>query len=70
MSEIQELDIFVRPDGTVTLEVRGVKGGKCLTLTEGVEALLGDAIVERVHTDEFNQKEQGQLQEDVSRQRR
>lgn len=70
MSEIQELDIFVRPDGTVTLEVRGVNGGKCLTLTEGVEALLGDAIVERVHTDEFDQTEQVQLQEDVSRQRR
>lgn len=70
MSEIQELDIFVRPDGTVTLEVRGVKGEKCLSLTEGVEALLGDSVVERVHTDEFNETEQVQSQDDVTRQRR
>ena len=70
MSEIQELDVFVRPDGTVTLQVRGVKGGKCLTLTEGVEALLGKDVVERVYTDELNQEDQVQPQEDVTRQRR
>jgi hypothetical protein len=70
VSEIQELDVFVKPDGTVTLQVRGVKGDKCLTLTEGVEALLGEDIVERVYTDELNQADQVQPQEDVSRRRR
>lgn len=70
MSEIQEIDVLVRPDGTVTVEVRGVKGKKCLTLTEGVEALLGGSIIERIHTDDFHQAEEEQSQEDLSIQRR
>lgn len=70
MSEIQEIDVLVRPDGTVTVEVRGVKGRKCLTLTEGVEALLGGTIIERIHTDDFHQTEEEQSQEDLSIQRR
>jgi hypothetical protein len=39
--EIQEIDVFVAPDGTVKLQVRGVQGGGCLSLTEGLEKLLG-----------------------------
>ena len=27
--EIQEIDVFVAPDGTVKLQVRGVQGGGC-----------------------------------------
>ena len=60
MSEIQEIDVFVKPDGTVKVEVRGVKGGKCLELTEDLENLLGGQITERIHTDEFEQAEQEQ----------
>jgi hypothetical protein len=37
MSEIREIDIYIKPDGTVKLEVRGVKGTKCLELTEELE---------------------------------
>jgi gamma-glutamyl:cysteine ligase YbdK (ATP-grasp superfamily) len=70
MSEIQEIDVFVRPDGTVTVEVRGVEGKKCLTLTERVEALLGGTIIERIHRDDFHQAEEEQSQEDLSIQRR
>jgi hypothetical protein len=55
MSEIQEIDVFVRPDGTVKIEVRGVKGEQCLPLTAALEALLGGTVVERVHTDEFHE---------------
>lgn len=64
MSEIQEIDVFVKPDGTVTMEVRGVKGQKCLALTDEIEHLLGGQIVERVHTDEFHEAEQQQAQSD------
>lgn len=64
MSEIQEIDVFVKSDGTVTIEVRGVKGQKCLALTEPVERLLGGAVVERVQTDEFHEAEQQQSQSD------
>lgn len=60
MSEIQEVDVLVKPDGTVQIEVRGVKGQKCLTLTESVEKLLGGEVLERVHTDEFHEPDQQQ----------
>jgi len=71
MSEIQEIDVFVKPDGTVKLEVRGVKGDKCLALTEEIEKLLGDRVQQRVHTDEFYQAEQEQvLDEKIEHRRR
>ena len=69
MSELQEIDVFVQPDGTVKIEVRGVKGQQCLPLTAQLEALLGGAVVERVHTDEFYETEQQQLQSDWLEQR-
>jgi len=55
MSEIQEIDVFVRPDGTVRIEVRGVKGEGCLSLTEAVEKRLGGSVLSREHTDEMAQ---------------
>ncbi|MFH1118166.1 MAG: DUF2997 domain-containing protein [Pseudomonadota bacterium] len=70
MSEIQEIDVIVKPDGTVRLEVRGVKGRKCLALTEGIEELLGGAVSERVFTDEYEQENVEQTLEDTLEQRR
>ncbi len=58
MSEIQEIELIVGPDGKVKVEVRGVKGPKCLALTEEIEKLLGGSVVERIVTDEFLQQEQ------------
>lgn len=69
MSEIQEIDVYVQPDGTVKVEVRGVKGRKCLDLTKGLEEALGGQIVERVHTDEYNEAEQQASQDDRLEQR-
>jgi hypothetical protein len=69
VSEIQEIDVILKPDGTVKLDVRGVKGDRCLALTEDLEKLLGGAIVERIHTDEFLQAEQEEEQEDRAKQR-
>ncbi len=65
MSEIQEIDVLVKPDGTVKIEVRGVKGEKCLALTEEVEKLLGGKVLDRIKTDEFYQTEIEQTQQDV-----
>jgi len=62
MSEIQEIDIYVNPDGTVKFEVRGVKGKKCLDITKSVEAALGGMVTERTHTDSFYEDEQEQSQ--------
>lgn len=70
MSEIQEIDVFVKPDGTVKVEVRGVTGRKCLALTEGIEALLGAAVTERVYTDEFDQDDAALTVEETVPQRR
>lgn len=58
MSEIQEIDVFISPQGEVKIEVRGVKGQKCLEITRGLEHALGGKVVLREHTDEFNQNEQ------------
>lgn len=55
MSEIQEVDVYIKPDGTVKLEVRGAKGAKCLDLTKGLEELLGGEVLDRIHTDEFQE---------------
>jgi len=60
MDELQEIDVFIRPDGTVKIEVRGVKGRKCLDITRRMEELLGDQVTERVHTDELNEAQQEQ----------
>ena len=61
--EIQEIDLFVQPDGTVKIEVRGVKGKKCLALTEDVENLLGGQIVNREFTSEYEQEVQATVEE-------
>lgn len=64
MTEIQEIDVLVKPDGTVRIEVRGAKGSQCLDLTAGLEELLGGKILERLHTDEFDLQEDLQYEED------
>ena len=45
--ELQEIDVFVAPDGSVSIEVRGIKGPGCLELTKGLEAALGNQITAR-----------------------
>lgn len=57
MSEIQEIDVTVSPDGMVKLEVRGAQGKKCIELTEEVEKLLGGVVIDRIHTDEYEREE-------------
>jgi len=56
MSELQEIDVYIGPDGEVRIEVRGVKGEKCLDITRDMEQLLGGTVLERDHTDEFHEQ--------------
>ena len=58
MSEIQEIEVFIQPDGTVKIEVSGVKGQKCLNLTHGIEEALGGKVAVREHKSEFYDNEQ------------
>jgi hypothetical protein len=61
--EIQEIEVLLHPDGTVKVAVRGVKGQKCLALTEAVEALLGGQVVAREKTPEYDEQEQAPVAE-------
>lgn len=53
--EIQEVAIKILPDGEVKIMVEGVKGTKCLQLTEDIETLLGNEIILREKTYEYYQ---------------
>lgn len=62
MSEIQEVDLFIQPDGNVRVEVRGVQGQQCLVVTREIEQSLGGRVLGRTYTDEYYQPEQDQSQ--------
>mgnify|MGYP001590214294 CR=1 FL=1 len=49
------IDVFIHPDGSVELQVKGVKGKKCLDLTKDLEQALGE-VKERKLTSEYYQK--------------
>lgn len=51
--EIHELEIFIKPDGEVIFEVRGVKGKRCLDITKEIEVELGSRMIERKETSEM-----------------
>lgn len=55
--QIQEVEIFIAPDGKVSYEVRGVKGRKCLDITRELEKDLGGEILEREETWEMMEQE-------------
>ena len=61
--EIQEIEVFIHPDGRVQLGVHGVKGKKCLALTQELERLLGGEIIERKTTPEFDEQQQNELEQ-------
>tara|TARA_B100001250_G_C19275999_1_gene561210 strand:- start:12 stop:218 length:207 start_codon:yes stop_codon:yes gene_type:complete len=50
----ETIKFTIRQDGTVTEEVMGVKGTKCLDLTEKIEEKLG-TVQWRKETDEYYQ---------------
>jgi hypothetical protein len=50
--ELQTIDVYIDKLGTVRLEVRGVKGQKCLDLTHDLEEVLGGDIESREMTSE------------------
>ena len=62
--ELQELLVTIGPDGTVDIRIHGVKGPKCLRITQKIEALLGGEVSERVHTDEYHETSESMLDED------
>lgn len=63
MSELQEIEVTISPDGQISVHIHGVKGAKCEELTKGLEPLLGQ-VVERTRTDEYYETEEQQGQQD------
>jgi len=55
--KIEELEIFITPEGEVKYEVRGVKGRRCLDITKDLELDLGGQVAERVETSEMFEQE-------------
>jgi len=51
-----EIDIEIKPDGTVTFAVKGVKGKKCKEITKAIEEALGE-VREVVKTSEYYEEE-------------
>lgn len=57
---IEEMEVFITPDGEVKYEVRGVKGKQCLALTRELEHDLGGQIISREETSEMSEAEVAQ----------
>jgi len=53
MTEIQQLEISIGADGTVRLQVQGISGPRCIALTEDVERVLGNQVMERILSDQY-----------------
>ena len=49
---IKEIQVNLLPDGTVQINIQGVKGDACLEITHDLEQALGGAVVSRVMTQE------------------
>ena len=52
----EKIRIIIMPDGSSTVEVLGVKGKRCLKITEELEGELGD-VTERKAKAEMQEKE-------------
>jgi hypothetical protein len=53
----REITITIDKEGKPTIEVKGVKGKKCLDLTRDLEKALGGKVLERSMTSEATQLE-------------
>lgn len=57
MNEQMQIIIRIQPNGEVQVEVEGVKGESCLTLTKLLEEKLGQ-VIERQLTSEYYEQVQ------------
>jgi len=56
--ELQEIDVYIDKDGEVRIEVRGVKGNRCLDITKELESALGGKVDKREMTPEAQESSQ------------
>lgn len=55
MAMKSEIEVVIKPDGSVTFEVKCAKGPSCMDLTRAIEQSLGE-VVETERTPEFYQE--------------
>ncbi len=55
MATKQEIEISIAVDGTVSFQIKGVKGPRCLDETQFLEDALGGEIASREKTSDFYQ---------------
>lgn len=56
--DLQEVEVTIGPDGQVQIQVRGVQGLECLTITKELEEALGGEIIARIMSPEALEGEQ------------
>jgi hypothetical protein len=56
--ELEEIEVTIDKDGQVQIQVRGVKGSKCLEITKELEKALGGEILTRIMTPEALEQEE------------
>ena len=59
--EMQEIEVYIDKKGKVRIEVRGVKGQRCLDITKALEEALGGEIESREMTPESLEDNPNQL---------
>ncbi len=63
--ELEEIEVTIGKDGQVQIQVRGVKGMKCLEITKELEEALGGEILARIMTPEaLEQENQADIDQD------
>ena len=55
--EMEELEITIPRDGTVTVNVKGVKGRRCLDVTKGIEQAAGSVTARTFATSYYEQEQ-------------
>ena len=61
--QLEEIEVFIEPDGQVRIEVRGGKGMSCLDLTRGLEEALGGQVVKREMTPEAHERAESEVEQ-------
>ena len=66
MSGIEEVDVTIDDRGRVRIEVRGVAGNACETLTRDLEQKLG-VVIDREYQDSYYQTSNNQTEQQDDR---
>jgi len=55
----QDIEIVINAKGEVTFQVKGMKGGSCLSETKFLEQALGGDVIDQQKTSEFYEGSEG-----------